>query len=120
MAVTSPRSTARRNVVVIPYYDKNDPNALDEWLRNIVDVVNQMLDGATNAIGTVTLTDSSATTTLTDRRIGTDSRILFMPTTSNAKDEGTPYVTARGEGTCTLNHANNAQTDRTYEYVIFS
>lgn len=67
----------------------------------------------------VTLTTSSATTTLNDTRIGPESVIIFMPTTANAAAElGTLYVTGRGDGTCTINHANNAQADRTYDIAI--
>jgi len=92
---------------------EKDPTALASVLQNA-------MRGKLNAIKTaVTLTASSATTTLTDTRIGPESVIVFMPTTANAKAEGMPYVTGRGDGTCTLNHANNAQSDRTYDIAIF-
>ena len=81
--------------------------------------VDNLLEGKIRSIGTVTLTTSSVTTTLTNRRIGPSSFIGFMPTTSNAAAGLTAlYVTGRGDGTCTLNHANNAQADRTYDYVV--
>lgn len=87
--------------------------------REIADVVNLILDGKINATGTVTLATGSATTTLSDRRIGTGSVILFMATTANAAgDLANLYVTGRTDGQATLNHSNNAQADRTYAYVV--
>lgn len=85
--------------------------------RTIATVVNNILDGKVNSTGSVTLTNSSATTTLSDDRIGEDSVILFMPTTSDASSENI-YVTARQKGQATLNHGNDTTT-RSYEYVIF-
>ncbi len=85
--------------------------------RTISTVVNNILDGKLNSTGAITLTNSSATTTLSDDRIGEDSVILFMPITSNASTT-TIHVTARQKGQATLNHAN-ATTTRSFEYVIF-
>ena len=74
--------------------------------------------GSSN-VGSVTLTASSATTTVSDLRAGQDSVILFMPRTANAAAAiGGLYVSARGKQTFTLTHANNAQTDRTFSYVV--
>ena len=90
-----------------------------EWLRLIASAVNGMLQGKTLNIGSVTLTANSATTTLADSRIGPKSFIGFMPTTSNAAAALSGlYVTGRGDSTCTLNHANNAQSDKTFSYVV--
>mgnify|MGYP003677592596 FL=1 len=85
--------------------------------REISSVVNNILNGKINSTGNITLTNSSATTTLSDARIGSGSIILFMPTTSDASS-ATIYVTARQKGQATLNHAN-ASTTRSFDYVIF-
>ena len=92
-------------------------SALGDEPRTISTVVNNILDGKLNSTGSITLTNSSATTTLSDDRIGGDSVILFMPTTSNASST-TIYVTARQKGQATLNHANSSTT-RSFDYVIF-
>jgi len=85
----------------------------------ISDTVNNILQGKTNNRGSITLTASSATSTLTDKRIGADSVILLQPTTSNAAAElATLYFGTPGDGSVTINHANNAQVDRTFKYVI--
>ena len=86
------------------------PHLLREWCRKNAEV----------ATGTVTLTVSATTTTLSDRRIGASSIILFMPTTSNAAGALSGlYVTGRQEGQATLNHASDANADKTFGYCIF-
>ena len=85
--------------------------------REISNVVNNILNGKINSTGNVTLTNSSATTTLYDARIGDDSVILFMPTTSDASTENI-HVTGMQKGQATLNHAS-ATTTRSYAYIVF-
>ncbi len=118
MAITSPRATARKLLNVVEFWDPSSVEAVAEWCREIAQVVNLILDGKSNATGTVTLTVSSATTTLSDRRIGIDTVVHFEPTTANAKSEGTPWQNGHGNGVVTLNHANNSQSDRSYRYSI--
>lgn len=96
-----------------------------EWLRKNAIAINQILEGRINSTGTVTLANGAATTVVTDRRVGNDSVILFMPLTANASAEigaGTMYVgtanIAPRSFQFTINHANNAQTDRSFRYVI--
>jgi hypothetical protein len=86
--------------------------------REIMEVVNRINGGKMNAVTTVTLTANSATTAFTSPLLTVGSFVGFTPTTANAKTEGTPYVTAKTTGACTLNHANNAQVDRTYDVLI--
>ena len=88
-----------------------------EHLRKAATAINLLLDGKGNNTGSVTLTASSATTTLSDRRIGRDSVLTFMATTANAQAE-VPYVTSVQQGQCTLNHASNSQADRTFKYTV--
>lgn len=87
--------------------------------REVFEVVNSLRDGKINSTASVTLTANAATTVVTDLRAGPDSVILFMPTTSNAATAlAGLYVSTRGKQTFTLAHANNAQTDRTFAYVV--
>ena len=91
------------------------PFNLLDWLFRVP------MQGKLNAVGSVTLTANAATTTYSDPRIGGESWIGFMPTTANAAAEigaGTLYVTARADGSCILNHANNAQADRSFDMLI--
>ena len=44
-----------------------------------------------------------------------------MPKTANASAEqgnGTIFISARANGSFTITHANNSQTDRQYGYII--
>lgn len=100
------------------------PSDWSEWrgaFRRLADAVNQLADGRSNGFGSVTLTANQATTAVTDRRVGTDSVITLMPTTSNAAAEignGTLYIGTVTAESFTITHANNAQTDRTFTYAI--
>lgn len=115
MPVTSPRSTAR-GLPGVPI-QWNGPT--EEWIRIIAQAVRNLLDGKILATGSLTLTASAATTTLSDRRIGPDSVIPLMPTTANAATAlATTYVSARGDQTATITHANNAQSDKTFGYAV--
>ncbi len=113
MAITSPR--ANKNQYVTPDLYWHDAA---EHRRKIAEVLDGVMDGKINSTGTVTLTASATTTTLTDRRIGTGSVILFMPTTENAAGEIGMYVSARTGGSATITHASMAQADRTFAYAI--
>lgn len=89
--------------------------------REVSQVVNSILDGKLNSTGSFTCTASAATTSVTDFRAGEDSVILLMPTTANAASEqgaGTIFVSTRAKQSFTVTHSNNAQTDRTFDYVI--
>jgi hypothetical protein len=100
----------------------NDPI---EWLRQTEPVVNGLMQGKSNNYGTVTLTANAASTTVTETegKISSTAVILLMPTTANASAEvgaGTIYISATSPAnkTFTITHANNAQADRTYRYII--
>ena len=89
--------------------------------REIASVVNLLVDGKNNATGTFTLTASATTTQVTDLRAGTDSVILYVPTTANASAEkgaGSIFISARADSSFTITHANNSQNDRTFIYAI--
>ena len=105
--------------VPVRWHDTN------EWIGRIAQGVNQLVDGRVASNSSVTLTANAATTAVKDFRVGTDSVILFMPLTANAAAEqaaGTMYVTAANiaprSDQFTITHANNAQTDRDFRYII--
>jgi hypothetical protein len=94
-----------------------------EHRRKIANAANNALEGRTNNGGTVTLTANQATTVVSDNRAGDDSVIVFMPTTASAATEvgaGGMYVSARGDSTFTITHANNATADRDFTYAIIA
>lgn len=60
--------------------------------RQISEVVNRILDGKVNSVGTITLaTGDATTTTLYDARISEDSIILIVPYSSAAMNDPVPY-----------------------------
>lgn len=87
--------------------------------RQLALVVSNVLAGKMNNTGSLTITASAATTTLTDPRIGAYSLIFLMPTSSNAA-AALPniYYDTFAKGSCVVHHANNAQADRTFRYAV--
>ena len=113
MTVTSPRQSSR-------WFSKPPASWPDvnEWLTSIAASVRNIMDGKINTVGSVTLTASVASTTITDSRIGPNSAVTLTATTANAAAAlATTYVTA-GEGSAVITHANAVSTDRTFKYVI--
>jgi hypothetical protein len=89
--------------------------------RQVAAVVNRLAQGKLNCTGSLTLAAGAASTTVNDPRATAGSIVLLMPTTANAAAElgnGTLYVSARAKGSFTLVHANNAQTDRAFDYAL--
>ena len=90
-----------------------------EHRRLLANGVNSLRDGKINATGTATLATSATSTAVTDVRVGADSVILLMPTTSNAAGGlATTHIGTVAKQSFTVSHANNSQTDRTFKYVI--
>jgi hypothetical protein len=116
MAITSPRASRG-------FYDRVplDWDDSAEHRRMLALAVLGLRNGKVDSRDSITLTISVASTTLTDPNIGPQSFIGFMPTTANAAAEignGTMYVSSRTQGSATITHANNAQADRTFAYVV--
>lgn len=90
-------------------------------IRRIVDVVRQLIEGRSNATGTVTLTVSAGSTQVAAPTCGLTSVVTLSPQTAHASAEignGTIYVSATVQGSFTLTHANNSQADRTFGYEV--
>lgn len=90
-------------------------------LRKIVNAINQLAQGRSNANGTFTLTANTTTTAVTSINCGSGSTVTYTPTTANASGEvggGTIYIATVANGSFTITHANAATTDRTFKYAI--
>jgi hypothetical protein len=86
----------------------------------IVNAVRQLMQGRSNAVGSVTLAAAAATTTVTAPNCAPGAQVFLFPKTAHAAAElaaGGCYVSAVLSGAFTLTHANNPQTDRTFSYV---
>lgn len=95
--------------------------------RAVAEVVRGIMDGKTNNTGTVTLaTGNATTTTITDRRIGPDSVILFAPTTFEASRSIVPRGAFQNDADQTFASANTPTvvafntTDSAYGFSLAS
>lgn len=88
-------------------------------LRQISEVVNNILKGKLNNVGSVTLANGAATTTLSDTRIGGNSRLAFTARTANAAAiAASVYYDTPGKMTVVIHHTNTANTDQTFDFSI--
>ncbi len=92
---------------------------IPDWVAKLSRAINNILNGKTNNIGTVTLTTGVTSTIVVDSRVGYNSVIILSPTTANAVAAiSTTYVSTYGDGTFTITHASGASVDRTFKYTI--
>lgn len=99
------------------------PGITETDLKKIVLSIHQLAAGRSNATGTVTLTENSATTVVTTQAgtCSTGSVPILIPTTANAATEygaGTWYISSVGIDTFTITHVNSATAGRTFLYAI--
>jgi hypothetical protein len=97
------------------------PGTTETDLKKIVLAVQQLGAGRSNAVGTVTLTTSAATTVVSDNNCAAGSVPILVPTTANAAAEignGTMYISAVANKSFTITHANSATTGRTFLYAL--
>ena len=100
------------------------PLALPTWLESatgLINIIKLILQGRLNVLKSVTLTANAASTTVSDNRIGPDTVAILVPITTNAAaafattNQTHPNTTV---GALVLNHANDAQTDKTFIAVF--
>jgi hypothetical protein len=81
--------------------------------------IKQLIEGRSNAVGTVTLT-TGITTTVTAVTCGPQSAVFLFPTTANAAAAVTTVSVPSTNiirGQFIVNHASNANTDKIYNYL---
>lgn len=99
------------------------PSRDERSLSTVIDSIKQLWQGRSDAVGTVTLRAGFTTTTVTravDKaaiNVAQTQQIFLAPKTANAAAAlATTYVSAIGQGTFTLTHANAVSTDRTFAW----
>lgn len=100
--------------ITVPGLNETDP-------KKIVQAIQQLSAGRSNAVGTVTLAVSAASTTVTDRNCAAGTVPILVPTTANAAAAvSTNYVPTATitNGSFVIQHANNTQADRTFRYAL--
>jgi hypothetical protein len=84
----------------------------------IINTIQQIIRGRTNATGTVTLETGTTTTTVQDDNVAPGDTILLSPQNADAADELlTVWVSATAKGEFTLTHSNDVTT-RTFRYLV--
>lgn len=88
--------------------------------QKIVDSIIQLTQGRQNSIVAVTLRASHTTTVVPFVNCSTACAPLPVALTAHAAAElaaGTMYVSSIGQGTFTVTHASNSQTDRNFLFA---
>lgn len=85
--------------------------------REIAFTINQLLLGQINSVGEITLVASQSSTLLERPYIGVDSVLLLVPKTANAAAEQPNIWITCASGVATLQHSNNSQIDRTFNFA---
>lgn len=87
--------------------------------RNIASWAQWANQGHIACTGTVTLTPSATTTTVTDDRVSINTCPVLTPATSTAAATiATVWVSTVTSGSFTITHASTAATDKTFKYAL--
>lgn len=90
----------------------------DKDPRRIIEAIQQITQGRTNAGGSVTLTANAASTTVTAQVCGSGAGVFLFPKTANAAAAlATTYVGTVSNGSFVITHANNAQADKSFFWI---
>jgi len=77
--------------------------------RAVAEIVNGIMNGKTNNTGTISLaTGNATTTTITDARIGYDSKIIVIPFSDAAEQDTSPYAEFEDLSYTTLSSSINS------------
>lgn len=97
------------------------PDINEKDLKKLILSLQQLGAGRSNAVGTVTLTQNAATTTVTDANCSAGSVISLMPTNAASATEfgaGTWYIGTISNGSFVITHVNSATAGRTFKYIV--
>lgn len=92
----------------------------EKELPKICDIINQLGQGRSNAIGTVTLSSTGATsTTVSAQTIGGSSAIFLFPQTSVAQSSAAAFVASTDvtPKQFIVHHSSSTSTARTFYWV---
>lgn len=100
-----------------------DLSTEEKSIWKICNAVVQLIQGRSNAVGQITLTPGTTTTVITKQEspaavnVALGSEVFLTPRTSNAA-AALPFVfiSAVEQGSFTVSHPNNAQTDRIFGF----
>lgn len=93
----------------------------EHGLRELAIAIQRIMRGETNNAGTFTLTADTTTTTVTDLKVGANTKIMYAPTTANASAEiaaGAIRISSKTKDSFVVTHVSNSQTDRDFDYSL--
>lgn len=93
-------------------------NPGEKDIRKIVDVVRQLAEGKSNAVGSFTLTPSATMTTVQAPTCSPTSFVLLSPQTPDAANDMATTSVVAGTAQFVVTHANNLRSDRTFGYFV--
>lgn len=79
-------------------------------------VISQLIQGRSNAVGETTLTASATSTVVDAPNCGPQSCVFLSPVTAHAAAI-VAYVSSVSAGSFTITHTSNANTDKTFRWV---
>lgn len=85
--------------------------------RQIAQVVNEIASQFDGNTGTITLANSATSTTVTNAKCRSTSRVFLQPKNANSVSTGA-YISSISNGSFVITHSN-ATTTRIFDYVIF-
>lgn len=86
--------------------------------RQVASVLNQVVQAIDSATGNINLANSTTTTSVSNPKVLTTSRIFLQPRNAAAVMSGA-FISAISTGSFTITHAS-ATTVRTFDYLIYS
>jgi hypothetical protein len=104
----------------LPTLRSADQGDLLAWSRQLTNAVSRQIKSM--GTGVVTLAENVTTTAVADQLATVAGAVFLMPTTANAAAAlSTTFIVETDvvSGQFTITHANNAQTDRTFFYLVF-
>ena len=90
----------------------------ENFLKKIVLVVNNLMNGKSNNTGKVTLTASATSTTVTNNLVNPNSIIVLQPLTEDAAEHFKDTWPIAGDKSFVINHNSNASTTREIGYIV--
>lgn len=98
---------------------------INEWALKVRNTANNNLNGKLNSAGTFTLAASTVSTEVKFAygMVGENTQIIYFPLTANASAvwaAGTMFQSSRdvANSVLGLTHASDANTDKTFAYVL--
>ena len=87
----------------------------------VIDAVNQLASGRTNATGTVTLSTGATSTTVSAPTCGAGSGVWLSPQTSIAQSSAAAYTPSTDvtKGQFIIHHSSSTSTSRVFFWTVF-